>query len=245
LITTESTHKGSLNSAILGLAAVRAQDPQSTIVLYPSQSFIYPEHQFLRTIQQAAEAAKLLNNRVVLFGVRSDYSVGRYGWLRTKGQLEWASGLPVDAIEMSPTSTFPAKPAKNPSISPSSILFNSGIVLAKTEILWNRCKALYPTIIKKLESLGSLTGRPGKQNQKTLAFHQMPPACFWKDFLSKIPKHLAMIEMKDVTWSDWEDPGHIADTLSLIGRRPAFPVQWGTRHHDGQPSSHPRQEVKT
>jgi hypothetical protein len=62
-----------------------------------------------------------------------------------------------------------------------------------------------------------------------------------------MPNHLAMAEIKGVTWSDWEDPGHIADTLSLLGRQPTFPVQWRTHHHDGQPSSHLREEeeVKT
>jgi hypothetical protein len=118
-------------------------------------------------------------------------------------------------------------------------------VIAKTEILWNQCNALFPGIIQKLESLGSLTGRPEKQNQKALAFQQIPPGCFWRDFLGKMPGHLAMVEMKGVTWSDWEDPRHIADTLSLLGRKPAFPVKWLTQHPDGQPSYYPKQEVKT
>lgn len=248
LIAMEPFQKGSLPSALLGLAAVHAQDPQSTIVLYPSRSFIYPERQFLRTIQRAVWAANLLNGRVVLLGVHSDHSVGRHGWLRTTRQLGWASGLPVHAIEISQTSTFPAiTTMENPSIPPASILFNSGIVLAKTEILWNQCQELFPEIIQNLETLGSLTGRPEKQNQKALAFQEIPPGCFWKDFLSKMPNHLAMAEIKGVTWSDWEDPGHIADTLSLHGRQPTFPVQWRTHHHDGQPSSHLREEeeVKT
>ena len=246
LIVTEPFHNGSLTSALLGIAAVRAQDPDSTIVLYPCQSFIHPEHQFLHAIQRAAEAAKFLNGLVILLGAHSNYSIGRYGWLRTKGHLGWASKIPVDEIEISPNLPFPADTTmKTPSIPPPSILFNSGIVLAKTEILWDLCQALFPAIIQNLESLGSLTGRPEKQNLKALAFKQIPRGCFWRDFLGKIPKHLAMIEMRGVTWSDWEDPGHIADTLSLLGRKPAFPVEWFTRHPDRQPSSQPNQEVKT
>jgi len=245
LIATEPFHKGSLPSVILGLANVRAQDPQSTIALYPSQSFIHPERQFLHTIQRALWAARLLHDRAVLLGAHSDYSVGRYGWLQTKEQLGWASGQPVHAIEMSPTSTFPASPTPNPSSPQPSLLFNSGIVLAKTDILWNQCQALFPEIKQNIESLERLTGAPGKQNEKALAFQRLPSGCFWKDFLCKIPQHLAMVEMKDVTWSDWEDPRHIADSLSLLGRKPAFPVEWLTRHREGQPSSHLNQEVKT
>lgn len=247
LIAIEPFQKGSLPSALLGLATIRAQDPQSTIVLYPSQSFIHPEHQFLHTLQRAKWADKLLSDHVILLGTHSDFSVGKYGWLQTKGQLGWASGLPVHAIEMSPTSTFPTNTTNNPSHSPTSILFNSGIVLAKTEILWNYCKALFPAIMENLESLGNLSGGPEKWNQKALVFQEIPPGCFWKDFLSKMPKHLAGVEIKDVTWSDWEDPRHIADTLTRLGRKPAFPVQWLTQDHDHivQPASHPRQEVKT
>jgi len=244
LIATEPFEKGSLASALLGLSAVRAQDPYSTIALYPSQSFIHPEDKVLRTIQQAAEATKFLKDHVVVLGVHSDYSVGKYGYLLKKGHLGWTSGLPVHAIEMSSTWPFPAHSMKN-SIPSLPILFNSGIVIAKTELLWNQCLALFPSIIQNLETLGSLTGRPVKQNMKALAFQQIPTGCFWKEFLGKIPRNLAMVEMKDVTWSDWEDPGHIADTLSLLGRKPAFPVEWFTRHPDRQPSSQPNQEVKT
>jgi mannose-1-phosphate guanylyltransferase len=245
LIATEPFQLGSLSSALLGLAAVRAQDPESIIVLYPSQSFIHPEHHFLRTIQRAMWAARLLNDRVILLGASSDFSVGRYGWLQSKGKLGWASGLPVHAIEMSGTSAFPANTTNDPSHSPPEIFFNSGIVLAKTETLWNRCKSLFPGIIHQLESLGNLTGRPENQKQKALAFQQMPPGCFWKDFLHQMPQYLAMVEMKGCTWSDWEDPGHIADTLALLGKKPAFPIEWNMNHLDGQPSSNTIQEVKT
>jgi len=245
LIATEPFHKGSLISALLGLAAVRAQDPHATIVMYPSQSFIHPEHQFLDTIQRAMWAARLLNDRVILLGAHSDYSIGKYGWLRTEGQLGWASGLPVHAIEMNMTSKFPDSTTNDTTNPPSEIFFNSGIVLAKTETLWNRCKSLFPGIIPQLEDLGSLTGKPEKQNQKSWAFQQIPPGCFWKDFLHKMTQDLAMVEMKGVTWSDWEDPGHIADTLALLGKKPAFPVEWIQSQHDGAPSSHLRQEVKT
>ncbi len=249
LIATEPFQKGSLPSALLGLAAVHAQDPQSTIVLYPSRSFIYPEHQLLRTIQRGVWAANFLNDRVVLLGVRSDHSVGKHGWLRTTERLGWASGLPVYATELTPTSTFPANTTtKNPSIPPPSILVNSGIVLAKTEILWNRCQALFPEIFQELEKLGSLTGQPEKQKEKARAFQKIPPGCFWNDFLSNIPNHLAMAEIQEVTWSDWEEPGHIADTLSLLGRQPTFPVQWMVRQRNGQLSSQlirEEEEVKT
>lgn len=250
LIAIEPFHKGSLSSALLGLAVVHAQDPQSTIVLYPSRSFIYPEYQLLRTIQRAVWAANLLNDRVVLLGVHSDHSVGRHGWLRTTDQLGWASGLPVHATEISPTTASPANTTtNNPFIPPPSILVNSGIVLAKTEILWNRCQALFPEIFLELEKLGSLTGQPEKRKEKARAFQKIPPGCFWKDFLSKIPNQLAMAEITEVTWSDWEEPGHIVHTLSLLGRQPTFPVQWATHHHhDQQPSSHlirKEEEVKT
>lgn len=240
LITTEPIQKGSLASALLGLAAARAQDPQSTLVLYPSQSFIYPEHQFLRTIQRAIWAAKLLHDRVVLFGASTDYSIGKFGWLRPTEQLGWTSGLPVQAIEIGLTPIFPANSAYSPS--PSRILSNSGVLLAKTEILWNLCERVFPGIIPNLEALGDLTGRPETHNQRILAFQQLPSGCFWKDFLHIVSDHLAMVELQEVTWSDWEHPKQIAETISNLGRQPAFPAQWIT-HEEPQPFSL-RQEVK-
>jgi hypothetical protein len=57
-----------------------------------------------------------------------------------------------------------------------------------------------------------------------------------------------MAEIQEVTWSDWEEPGHIADTLLRLGRQPTFPVQWINSHRNGQLSSHlirEEEEVKT
>jgi mannose-1-phosphate guanylyltransferase len=254
-IATEPFQKGSLPSALLGLASVRAQDPQSTIVLYPSRSFLYPEHRFLRTIQHAIWETNLLNARIVLFGVHSDYSSGSHGWLRTTGQEEWPSSLPVgpsvhpiDEIDFTPSfpdTNVPANPTPHQSMPPPFPLCNSGIVLAKVDILWNQCQAIFPSIIPALESLGRMTGGPEKEQQKLMAFRQMPSGCFWKDFLSKIPHYLAMVELQGVLWSDWEDHGHIADSLALLGKKPAFPVQWMTHHPHRQPTLHQRQEVKT
>jgi mannose-1-phosphate guanylyltransferase len=243
VIAIEPFHKGSLASALLGLAAVRAQDPHSTIVLYPSQSFMYPAQQFLRTIQQAVRAATLLRNRVVLLGASSEHSVGKYGWLCPTTQLGWISGLPVHAVEMNPTPTFPASSIEDQASPPSLTFYNSGIVLAQTEILWNLCELLFPVISQNLESLGDLTGRPEKQNQKTLAFQQLPSGCFWKDFLSKIPNHLSMIKMQGVTWSDWENPKHIADTLSILGKKHAFPTQWLRQNDERPPVFSLKQEI--
>lgn len=244
LIATEPFQKGSLPSALLGLATVHAQDPHSTVALYPSRSFIHPESQFLRTIQRAVWVTKILKDRMVLLGAHSDFAVGKYGWLGTKEQLGWASGLPVMAIEMSPTAMFPTRTTNPSSIFPSSSTFlNSGIVLTTTEVLWNLCEVLFPGIHDHLEILGSLTGQPEKQLQKTLAFQHLPSGCFWIDCLSKMTEHLAMVELQDVSWSDWEDPGHIADTLSLIGREPVFPVQW-PHSHEGRCAASHRDEAK-
>jgi hypothetical protein len=90
-----------------------------------------------------------------------------------------------------------------------------------------------------------MTGGPEKEQQKLMAFRQMPSGCFWKDFLNKIPHYLAMVEMQSILWSDWEDLGHIADSLALLGKKPAFPVQWMTHHSHRQLTLHQRQEVKT
>jgi mannose-1-phosphate guanylyltransferase len=242
LIATEPFQKGSLASTLLGLAAVRAQDPQSTLVVFPSQAFIHPELKFLRTLHRAVWAAKLLHDRMVVFGASSKTSVGKFGWLRPTEQLCWTSGLPVQALEMKFTPTISAHSIPSTSSPHSDLLLNSGMLLAKTEVLWNACERIFPAIVPYLERLGSVASRPEKHNQNTVKFQELPSGCLWKDFLCQIPNHLCMVGIEDVTWSDWENPTHIGETLSMLGKNPVFPAHWISS--DNPPRIPLKQEVK-
>ena len=50
----------------------------------------------------------------------------------------------------------------------------------------------------------------------------LPCQNFSSHLLQCAPGRLAVMEMRDILWSDWGHPGRIADTLDKIGKQPAF-----------------------
>lgn len=53
-------------------------------------------------------------------------------------------------------------------------------------------------------------------------YEVMPRRNFSSHLLQCAPERLAVMEMKDVLWSDWGSPARIADTLDKIGKPMAF-----------------------
>jgi len=56
----------------LGLAHVLAHDPGATLMVFPSDHFVYPEHQFLRVARKVNQAAERLKRWLFVLGVRPD-----------------------------------------------------------------------------------------------------------------------------------------------------------------------------
>ena len=53
-------------------------------------------------------------------------------------------------------------------------------------------------------------------------YEAMPRRNFSSHLLQCVPERLAVMEMKDVLWSDWGSPERILSGLENIGRRPAI-----------------------
>jgi mannose-1-phosphate guanylyltransferase len=72
---------GTASAVYLGLAHVKARDPEATVLIFPSDHFFYPEHRFLSAAWQAVWAAEQLEDRVVLLGVKPETTDPESGWI--------------------------------------------------------------------------------------------------------------------------------------------------------------------
>ena len=53
----------------------------------------------------------------------------------------------------------------------------------------------------------------------------MPSRNFSTDLLERVVEHVAVLELREVIWSDWGRPERISDTLRRVGKEPAFPLE--------------------
>ena len=206
----------------LPLTYIKAQDPSATVVVYPSDHFVYPEFRFLEIVEKAVRAAERLQDRLVLLGVPPDRLELEYGWIQTGRYLAFSGSRPVRAVRR-----FLEKPAAaqaDEALSKGAV-WNTLVFSAKVEALWTVGQRYFPDMLHLFERLAKAIGTADEDRILEGIYRVMPAKNFSSDLLEQVPEKCAVIELDNVLWSDWGKPERIAETLHRIGRQPAFPLE--------------------
>jgi mannose-1-phosphate guanylyltransferase len=203
----------------LALTYVRAQDPQATVVLYPSDHFVYPEGRFLEVVRSATQAAKQLKNSLLLLGVTPDRFEPEYGWIHPGPYLGWIGGQRVRATE-----AFLEKPSleRCRTAMASGALWNTLVLAARVEALWEMGWQCFPEMMPLFERYGEAVGTLAEVNVLESIYEVMPVRNFSSHLLERLPERVVVMELSGVLWSDWGKPERIVETLQRIGKQPAF-----------------------
>ncbi len=205
----------------LPLAYIRARDPDATVVLYPSDHFVYPEDRFLETVQCAVQAAEKPPWRLVLLGVQPDRLELEYGWIQPVPTIHPSTSCHLRSVQ-----AFLEKPdfvQANQAMA-AGALWNTLILAAKLQKLWELGWYYFPEMMLLFERLCEAIGSPTECEVLDAIYRVMPAKNFSSGLLQQVPEHIAMIQMTGVLWSDWGKPERIVETLRKIGKEPAFPL---------------------
>ena len=205
----------------LPLTYIRARAPEATVVLYPSDHFVYPEDRFLDAVRRAVRIAESHTDRVVMLGVAPDRLELDYGWIQPGRPLDSRDGEGVQSVR-----SFLEKPnaAQADAALRAGALWNTLVLTAKVDVLWKLGWECLPDMMQRFEQLGQAIGGPEETRLLNAMYHDLPMHNLSSDLLQRVPDHLAVIELTGVLWSDWGKPERIAETLRRINRRPAFPL---------------------
>jgi mannose-1-phosphate guanylyltransferase len=206
----------------LPLTYVRAADPQATVVVYPSDHFIFPEERFLVRVLRAVRVAEWLDDRIILLGVKPDRLEFEYGWMQPGPLLmEELPGHEVRAVQ-----SFVEKPGAQQAdeLMRAGSFWNTLVFAAKVECLWRLGRQCFPDMMARFERLQAAIGRPEESAVLEEIYEGMPARNFSSGLLQRIPESAAILEVPGVLWSDWGKPERIAETLRRINRAPAFPL---------------------
>jgi mannose-1-phosphate guanylyltransferase len=207
----------------LGLAHVKAQDPQGLVVLYPSDHFVHPEEPFNAVVRSAIIAAERLRRWVFLLGVSPDKPEPEYGWIQPGSELGRMNGHSVRAVK-----AFMEKPSPEwcRRAMSKGALWNTLVLAARVETLWSMGWSCFPEMMPLLEKYEKVIGTLKEEVVLEEIFRQIPARNFSTDLLQKVFRQVAVIELKGVLWSDWGRPGRIMDTLNQICKSPNFPFAY-------------------
>ena len=221
-ILLQPANRDTAAGVFLPLTYVRARDPRATVVIYPSDHFVYPEDQFLDNVRDAILAAERLANRIVLLGVAPDRLEPDYGWILPGRRIVHSGAKQIRTVLK-----FLEKPTAQQADAALSdnALWNTLVVTAKVNVLWKLGQQCFPDLMERFEHLRRAIGTAEEIRVLDDIYRDMPEKNFSSDLLQQVPDRIAVTELTNVLWSDWGRPERITEALRRISRIPAFPLE--------------------
>ena len=220
-VIAQPANRNTAAGVFLPLTHIYRCDPDATVVIYPSDHFIYPEERFIELTAHAVKAAEALPHRLVLLGVQPESIDLDYGWIQP-GHLLWQSGnYWVRAVDQ-----FLEKPSYAHAVAIRKFggLWNTLIVAVKACTLWQIGWRCFPEIMGLFERLRCVIGTSREGPVLDAIYEAMPARNFSADLLKPATNQVSVMPMEGMLWSDWGRGERIVDTLCLLGRQPNFPM---------------------
>jgi mannose-1-phosphate guanylyltransferase len=203
----------------LPLAYVRRQDPDASVVILPSDHYVYPESLFMHKVRNAIEAAEAFPDRPLLLGAFPGKADSDLGWIEFGEPLCSPCGPVVYGV-----SRFVEKPATNEAkrIMKSGGLLNTLVIVSRLNALWALGRQHFPETIALLEHAVEAFDTDGEDVALQRIYQEMPSWNISTDLLVRSAANLGVMELDGVNWSDWGKPERILETLHRAGRPSLF-----------------------
>jgi mannose-1-phosphate guanylyltransferase len=205
----------------LPLTHIKAHDPDATVVILPSDHFVYPEDRFLDIVRRMAHVADRLEDRVTLLAMTPDRPETEYGWIEPSGHLHSSADSQVRGIRR-----FVEKPDQEQAANAmaAGALWNTLVMAAKIDALWTLGWQCLPEMMPLFESLERAVRVAGDMPTLDEVYARMPIRNFSSGLLARAPERVAVVEADGMLWCDCGKAERIVDTLSRVGKQPAFPL---------------------
>jgi mannose-1-phosphate guanylyltransferase len=210
---------GTAPGIFLPLAHIYLKDPEATVLILPSDHFVFPEAKFLIALQSVVAAARLLPDKLVLLGAHADGPETEYGWIVPGPVVDRVDDPVVRIVE-----SFREKPNRTDAQALFSVggLWNTMVMAARVKTLWELGRHA-PAMMTAFASLTDYLGSERESQMLDSIYQGMPDVNFSSQLVEKVPAASVVIELlKDVVWSDWGNEERITKTLQRIGKTPLF-----------------------
>lgn len=222
-LIVQPANRDTAAGVFLALAHVRSCDPHATVVIYPSDHFIYPEYRFVKVVEASLRAVDLLSGHIFLLAVTPDRVEPEYGWIQPGLDLGSIAGHNLHRVDM-----FVEKPdlTKARQLIRSQVLWNTLILAGSVKTIWSMGWRCFPEVMQLFEEYEDAIGTSAEPAARESIYTRMARRNFSSHLLQRLRGQVATIEMMEVLWSDWGRPQRILDSLRLIGKTPDFPRKY-------------------
>ena len=223
-------NRGTAPGIFLPLTYIRRQNPHATVVVFPSDHFVFPEDRFIELVRMATLAADRWKDWIMLLAVPPTSLELEYGWVKPGPCLGWIHGSEFRSV-----TAFVEKPRLEEGlrILGQGGLWNTLVLTARIDTLWNMGWRRFPDLMHRFEWLLEAIGTPDEGQVLEAIYRDMPRYNFSAAVLQKEIARIGVMEVQGILWSDWGRPERIVETLRSIGGQPRFsPEQVALLHEN-------------
>ena len=233
LLIEQPSAKDTGPGVFLPLCYLRARDPEATVVILPSDHFIYPEEGFRDQMSAAVQVVEAYPDRLLLLSAEPHYPEPDYGWIQPGDPLVHEGCRPREVR------CFREKPTRELAelYLQAGFLWNTLITVAKAETLWNLGLRLVPEAMRRYKLLYELLTRirrgvdAAESEMRFIAriYETLEPFNFSDRILEGAYESCLVLPLTDVAWSDLGRPQRVIETLSAAGQKSNLPdelVKW-------------------
>ncbi|MEO8325341.1 MAG: sugar phosphate nucleotidyltransferase, partial [Nitrospirota bacterium] len=147
-VVWQPDNRGTGPGVFLPLSYIRAHDPHATVVLWPSDHFVFPVEPMIQVIRDAAALVQEQPQRMVLLTVPPQSREQDYGWVIPGARLPHPGGIQVRKVRR-----FMEKPVGSQleDIVLSGGQWNTLVVIANVQTLWEAGRQCIPEVVMPLE----------------------------------------------------------------------------------------------
>jgi mannose-1-phosphate guanylyltransferase len=206
-IVPQPQDRGTAAGLLLGLAHVRARDPQADVAIFPADHHVQFPLAWANALRQTRFAAHIASSGIALMGAPADRPATDLGWI--------VPGARLSATFASEVREFVEKPPFEQArrLLSAGGLWNTMVVVGRVSALWRLARGHIPAVTQHFERyLAALSNRRAYQ-LLTLHYQRMPVADLSRHVL-QVASGLAVVPVVGSGWFDCGTPERLTDWLA-------------------------------
>ncbi|MGD1097537.1 MAG: sugar phosphate nucleotidyltransferase [Bryobacteraceae bacterium] len=216
LVVVQPSNKGTTAALIYSLFRIASLAEDPIVGFFPTDHHYSKELDFIASVRLAFMIARSRPHNVVILGASAERAEVEYGWIEPGTALECpltSSLLRVNRFWEKP----PAGVAQ--ALLERGCLWNTFVMIGRASTFLEILKAAVPQMLHAFGSGSCPNGSDRHWVHGDTTYRALTPGDFSQQVLSVSTRRLAVLQLKDVGWSDLGTPERVMYAMTRSGLR--------------------------
>lgn len=208
--------RGTSPAILYGLLRIAAVSRTAMVVILPSDHYVSDDARFTAHVASGFAAVDRHPDLVVLLGIEPDTAETEYGW------IEPGDGLP--GSDLRSVRRFWEKPAPTMArrLLADGCLWNSFVMVARVAAFLGLIRRTLPALDDAFRPVRAAVGTTAEADAAREVYARLSPLDFSVEVLARNPRHLAVLPVTGIKWTDLGQPRRVLVVLRALGLQPAW-----------------------